>query len=328
MRAIIRKDYGGPEQLQLRDRPEPEMSPGSVVVHVRALGLNHAEIYFRMGLWGEVAEISGIECVGEVKADPSGRLKPGQKVLALMGGMGRSINGSYAEYVNVPAAHVVPIDSTLSWEELAALPESYATAWISLHRNLELAAGQTVLIRGATSALGQAAVNIARAAGARVIATTRNPNRQATLEGIGAEQVLLDAPDLAGRVRRQIPSGIDAVLEIIGNTTLLDSLAMVRPGGRVCMVGFLGGADPILKFDPLLHLPSGVHLSFFASAFVFGTPEYPLSEIPFQEMVNHAATGRYRAKPAKIFRLEEMQDAHRLMESGQANGKIVVTLRE
>jgi NADPH:quinone reductase-like Zn-dependent oxidoreductase len=327
MRAIVRKNYGGPEQLELQNRPEPALSPGHVLIRVRALGLNHAEIYFRMGLWGEVAEISGIECVGEVKADPAGRLKPGQKVLALMGGMGRSINGSYADYVNVPAAHVVPIDTALPWEELAALPESYATAWISLHRNLELAAGQTLMIRGATSALGQAAVNIASAAGARVIATTRNPDRQTTLDRIGAAQVLLDAPDLASRVRHHHPRGIDAVLDIVGNTTLLDSLAMVRPGGRVCMVGFLGGADPILKFDPLLHLPSGVQLSFFASAFMFGTPEYPLSAIPFQELVNHAESGRYSAKPAKIFRLEEMQSAHRLMETGQANGKIVVTLR-
>jgi NADPH:quinone reductase len=327
MRAIVRKNYGGPEQLELQSRSEPKTSPGSVLVRVRALGLNHAEIYFRMGLWGEVAEISGIECVGEVKADPSGRLAQGRKVLALMGGMGRSINGSYADYVNVPADHVIPIESKLPWEELAALPESYATAWTGLHRNLELTTGQTLLIRGATSALGQAAVNIACAAGARVIATSRNPDRQTSLKALGAHQVLQDdTPGLANRVRQDHPRGIDAVLDIVGNSTLLDSLAMVRPGGHVCMVGFLGGADPIAKFDPLMHLPSGVQLSFFASAFVFGTPEYPLSEIPFQEMVDHAASGKYRAKPARVFRLEEMQSAHRLMESGQANGKIVVTL--
>src|ERR1700722_4098230 len=297
MRAMVRKNYGGPEQLELQSRPEPTKSPGNVLIRVKALGLNHAEIYFRMGLWGEVAEISGIECVGEVEADPAGRLEPGRKVLALMGGMGRNIDGSYAEYVNVPAAHVIPIESTLPWKELAALPESYATAWTSLNRNLELTAGQTLLIRGATSALGQAAVNIARAAGARVIATSRNPDRLARLEALGAHQVLQDAPDLAKRVRQDHPRGIDAVLEIVGNSTLLDSLAMVRPGGHVCMVGFLGGADPISKFDPLLHLPSGVQLSFFASAFMFGTPEYPLSEIPFQEMVDHAVSGKYRAKP-------------------------------
>ena len=326
MRAMIRKNYGGPEQLELQSRPQPKMSPGSVVIRVRALGLNHAEIYFRMGVWGEVAEISGIECVGEVEADPAGRFEQGRKVLALMGGMGRSINGSYAEYVNVPAAHVIPIESTLPWEDLAALPESYAAAWTSLHRNLALTAGQTLLIRGATSALGQAAVNIARAAGARVIATSRNPNRLASLEALGSHHALQDAPDLATRVRQDHPRGIDAVLDIVGNSTVLDSLAMARPGGHVCMVGFLGGADPIAKFDPLLHLPSGVQLSFFASAFMFGTPEYPLSEIPFQAIVDHAASGAYRAKPAKVFRLEEMQTAHRLMESGQANGKIVVNL--
>ena len=94
-----------------------------------------------------------------------------------MGGMGRTINGSYAEYTSVPVSNVVAIESELSWAELAAIPESYATAWTCLHRNLELKSGQTLVLRGATSALGQAALNIAAHAGANVIATTRNPDR-------------------------------------------------------------------------------------------------------------------------------------------------------
>src|SRR5262249_15292807 len=156
-----------------------------------------AEIYFRQGVWGDVAKISGIECVGIVRADPDGRFAPGQKVIALMGGMGRTIDGSYAELTRVPAAHVVPIETALPWEELAALPESSATAWPCLTRNLALAADQTVLVRGATSALGQAAVNIAVEAGAHVIATTRNPDRLASLRALGAQNPILDAPDLS-----------------------------------------------------------------------------------------------------------------------------------
>jgi len=115
-------------------------------------------------------------------------------------------------------------------------------------------------------------------------------------------------------------------LELVGNSTALDSLAMVRPDGRVCLAGFLGGGAPIGGFNPLMHMPSGVHFSFFASAFTFGSPDYPLEQIPFQTIVDRAAQGIYKAKPARIFGFKEIQEAHRLMESGEANGKIVVTL--
>jgi NADPH:quinone reductase len=324
MRAIVIAQYGGPEQLVLRELPDPEPLPGHVVIEVAAFGLNHAEIYFRQGVWGDVAKVSGIECVGRVKIDPDGHLAPGQTVAALMGGMGRTIDGSYAEQTRVPASNVVPLDTRLPWEELAAIPESYATAWTCLQRNLALERTHTVLIRGATSALGQAAVNIAVLAGAQVIATTRNPARFASLQALGAHETLIEAPVLAPAVRTRHPRGIDAVLDLIGTSTLLDSLAAVRPDGRVCMAGFLGGAEPLAAFDPLMHMPSGVHLSFFASAFTFGHADYPLAGIPLQAIVERAASGAYKAKPARVFRFEEIQKAHRLMEAGDANGKIVV----
>ena len=324
MRAIVIQAYGGPEQLVMRELPDPTPESGQVVIDVKAFGLNHAEIYFRSGAWGDVAPVTGIECVGTVKADPDGRFAAGQKVIALVGGMGRAFNGSYAQRTRVPASNVAPITTDLSWEDLAALPESYATAWTCLQDNLAMERGQTLLIRGATSALGQAAVNIAVEAGARVIATTRKPERVRTLASLGASRVELEVPELSRRIRELHPEGIDAVLELVGNSTLLDSLAMVRPRGRVCLAGFLGGGEPIAGFNPLVHMPSGVHLSFFGSAFVTGTAQYPLSDIPFQAIVDRAAAGIYRAKPARIFRLDEIQEAHKLMESGHANGKIVV----
>ncbi|HEV2547351.1 MAG TPA: zinc-binding dehydrogenase [Stellaceae bacterium] len=325
MRAIVIKRYGGPEVLAIEERPEPTAEPGHVVIEAKAFGLNHAEIYFRKGAWGDVAEITGIECVGLVKADPDGRFKPGQKVMALVGGMGRSINGSYAEFVKVPHSNVVAVESDLAWEELATIPESYATAWTSLVGILGLAKDQVVAIRGATSALGQAAVNIAAQAGARVIATTRSPARAAMLEAIGAREVLLESAELAKRVRERHADGIDAVLDIVGNTTVLDSLAMLRRGGRVCLVGFLGGGGP-LTLEPVFQMPSGTHLSVFASALVTGTPAFPLAEIPFQSIVGRVAEGIYKAKPARVFRFEEIREAHRLMEANQAGGKIVVRL--
>ncbi|MGO8914671.1 MAG: zinc-binding dehydrogenase [Stellaceae bacterium] len=325
MRAIVIERYGDPEVLRVQQRPDPEPKPGEIVVEVKAFGLNRAETHMRSGAWGDVAEITGIECVGIVRADPDGRFSPGEKVAALMGGMGRTINGSYAELARVPAANVVPLASNLAWEELAAIPESYATAWSCLCGNLALAAGQVVVIRAATSALGQAAINIAVEIGARVIATTRTLKRRSMLEALGASEVLLEAPDLARRVRELHPRGVDAVLDIVGSSTILDSLAMARRYGRVCLVGLLDHAAPIAKFDPLFQMPfGGVHFSSFVSAFTYGAPDYPLTDVPLQAIVDRVAAGTYKAKPAKVFRFEEIVDAHRLMEASQANGKIVV----
>jgi NADPH:quinone reductase-like Zn-dependent oxidoreductase len=325
MRAIVIKEFGGPDVLAIEDRPDPKPKSDHVLIEVKAFGVNHAEIHMREGKWAESTEISGIECVGLVKTDPSGRLAPGQKVVAFMGGMGRTISGSYAELTSVPASNVIPVQTDLPWDRLAAIGESYATAWAALFGNLDLKAGQTIVIRGATSALGQAAVNIAAQAGARVIATTRNPKRVETLEALGAREVELEAPDLPQRIRARYPQGVDAVLELVGNSTVLGSLTMVRRHGRLCQAGFLGGLDPIPSFMPIAQMPSGVQFSFFGS-FMFGTPVFPTSEIPIQTIVDRVSDGTYKAKPSKVFRFEEIREAHRLMESGAANGKIVISL--
>ncbi|MEO7731017.1 MAG: zinc-binding dehydrogenase [Kofleriaceae bacterium] len=323
MSAIVITRYGGPEVLEYRRVPLPEATADSVVVRVRAFGLNHAEVYFRRGAWGEVARVSGIECAGEVAESGTSELRPGQRVVALMGGMGRTIDGSYAAYVRVPASHVVAIDTPLDWVELAAIPESYATAWVLLHDNLAFRPGDTLVVRGGTSALGQAAINLARELGGHVLATTRSLDRRSIIEALGATPIV-DGPDLAGEVRARHLSGVDAVLDIVGTSTLLDSLRLARYGGRVAMAGFLGGGAPIAAFDPLTQLPSGVHLSFFASAFVFGTPDVLLARIPLQAIVAAAARGRYRTSPAHVFEFAQIIEAHRLLESGEARGKIVV----
>ena len=323
MRAIVIQQYGGPEQLVIQEIPNPEPAPGHVLIEVKAFGINHAETYMRKGERAEAAKVSGIECVGRVRDCPDGQFAVGTTVAALMGGMGRTINGSYAEYTRVPASNVVPIHSPLPWEELAAIPESYATAWTCLHSNLALTPGQTVVIRGATSALGQAALNIAAHAGARAIATTRNRERFSKLESLGAQRVELEGPNLSSRIRKLQPNGIDAVLDLVGNSTILDSLATVRRGGAVCLAGFLGGLAPISSFNPLLQMPSGVKFSFFGS-FMFGGPEFPLSDVPLQAIADRAAAGDYMAKPSQVFRFEDIREAHRVMDSNQANGKLVV----
>jgi NADPH:quinone reductase len=186
-----------------------------------------------------------------------------------------------------------------------------------------LKAGETLVIRGATSGLGQAALNIAAQAKANVIATTRDASRFPALENLGAGQAFREGPELSQQIRKLHPEGIDAVLDLVGNTTVLASLTMVRRGGHVCEAGWLGGLAPIEAFNPMLQMPSGVHFSLFGS-FMFGLPQFPLSDVPLQSMVDRVAAGIYQAKPAKVFSFDEIQAAHQLMESGKAMGKIVV----
>lgn len=324
MQAIVVSDPGGPEVLRIQEIPEPLPAPGEALVRIEAFGLNHAETYFRSGKWPGPS-VLGIECAGTIEVDRSGQLAPGAPVVAFMGGMGRTRNGTYAELVTVPATNVVPVSTSLSWTELVALPGAYASAWSGLHANLAMQAGETVLVRGATSALGQAAVNIAADLGASVIATTRNPAREAFLCRLGAARVLIDDGRLAEQVH-ELRIEIDAVLDLVGNNVLRDSLLAVRPRGRVCQLGFLGGLAPVVNFDPVADLPTGVQLSFFGS-FMLGTKHFPLSDIPLAELIAKAETGVYHAKPTRIFRFEDVAEAHRLIETNQVEGKMVVAVR-
>src|SRR5262245_53465296 len=147
MRAIVLEKFGGLDSLVYEEIPDPEPKAGHVVIEIKGFGINHAEMHMRRGEWAEAARVIGIECVGLVKSCPGGEFPVGAKVAALMGGLGRTINGSYAEYTRAPASNVALIESDLSWAELAAIPETYATAWTCLFRNLEIERGQLLVIR-------------------------------------------------------------------------------------------------------------------------------------------------------------------------------------
>src|SRR5277367_255708 len=172
MRAIVIEKFGGPDSLVFKDLPEPPPLAGHVVIEIKAFGINHAEMHMRRGEWAEAAEVSGIECVGLVKSCPGGEFPVGAKVAALMGGLGRTINGSYAECTRAPVSNVALIEADLPWAVLAAIPETYATAWTCLFRNLEIQKGQLLVIRGATSSFGHAALKMVVDAGVGVVATT------------------------------------------------------------------------------------------------------------------------------------------------------------
>jgi NADPH:quinone reductase len=278
-------------------------------------------MHMRRGEWAEAAPVCGIECVGIVKSCPHGEFRIGAKVAALMGGLGRTINGSYAEYTRAPVSNVALIEAELPWAELAAIPETYATAWTCLFRNLEIQKGQLLVIRGATSSFGQAALKMAVNAGTRVIATTRSRERFAMLEKLGAERCEIERSDLSKHIAEA--RQIDGVLDLVGNSVVLDSLAMLRRGGRSCLGGWLGGLDPIPNFNPLLQMASSVYLTFFGS-FVFGTPGFPLSDVPLQQIAADAAAGRLDVRPVRIFGFDEIHEAHRIMEANEARGKMVV----
>ena len=323
MRAMVITEPGGPEVLQIREVADPVPGAGEILIRVKAFGINHAETHMRKGEWPEATPISGIEAVGTVAEDPSGALPEGATVLAIMGGLGRVRNGSYAEYTVVPATNVSPIETSLEWTELAAIPESYATAWLALHGNLELRPDHTLLVRGATSALGQAAINIAADLGARVIGTTRSENRRELLRALGAHDVVIETGEIAEKVRAVVPGGVDRVLDLVGNSVLRDSLRAAAVTGRVCQAGVLGGLGPVEGFQPAFELPSGVQFSFFGS-FEVGSEAFPLSSIPFQEIVEKAEAGVYRASPSRVFDFEKIAEAHEVMEASQAAGKLVV----
>lgn len=326
MKAYVIEKAGGPEAMVLRDIPVVEPGADEVQIRVRAFGLNRAEVYRRSGKMGPISDpvVPGIEAVGEVILDPAGIFRTGQRVATAMGGMQFSRHGSYAEQVTVLRSNVISLDdSELSWEELAALPEAYLTVWGALDRSLAIESGQTLLVRGATSSVGLAALTYAKARGLTVIATTRSVDNTSRLRSLGADHVVIDIGAVADQVREIVPSGVDAVLEVVGAATLRDSIKAVRPFGGVSVVGLLGGAPLLEQFHLMQDMPGAVHLNFFPSG-LLGTSAMPLSESPLCWIAAEVAAGRMPSLRTQTFDFDDLRRAHSLMESNQVVGKLVV----
>jgi NADPH:quinone reductase-like Zn-dependent oxidoreductase len=320
MKAAVLYSPGGAENFKIEERPVPTPQEEQVVVRVKAFGLNRSELMTRKGLSPSVKlpRILGIECVGEVEADPSGEYKKGQQVAACMGGMGREYDGSYAEYTLLPKSILYPFHSTLSWERLGALPEMFQTVFGSLYLSLHIQRGETLLIRGGTSSIGMLATQMATHAGLTVIATTRNPEKESLLLSNGATHVFIDTGDLATQVKAAFPKGVDKVLELVGTLTLRDSLACLKPGGSACMTGMLSEQWSIPYFAPMEFIPATVHLTIYDSGQIRSSIQ------AFQEFIQRIESGQLKLNISQVFRLDDIVQAHRLMESNQAGGKIVV----
>jgi NADPH:quinone reductase-like Zn-dependent oxidoreductase len=323
MKAIVVEKAGAPEVLHIRTLPRPQQHPGWALIQVKAFGLNRSEMFTRQGYSPGVTfpRVLGIECVGIVEAAPETNLEVGQTVAAVMGGMGRDYDGGYAEYTLVPASQVIPLQTTLPWEMLAAIPETYLTAWGSLFEAMEMHTGQSLLVRGGTSSVGMAAIALAKDKGLRVLATTRTEEKAIALREQGADAVI-DTGQIADEVKRHIPGGVNGVLELIGTVTLLDSLQAVSPKGIVCFTGMLGNAWVMREFEPMAAISSTVKLTTYQTEMVTAAN----STRGLQQIVDGVAAGRYRVSVDRTFHFHEIVEAHRYMEENRAKGKLVVVV--
>ncbi|MDF2579223.1 MAG: NADPH:quinone reductase [Microbacterium sp.] len=321
MRAVVLDAPGPVDALQVRDLPVPEPAPGWVRIKVEAFGLNRSELHTRLGYAGDAVtypRVLGIEATGVVDLDPSGQLASGQQVMTMMGGMGRAYDGGYAQYTCVPATQVIPFRSDLPWQTLGAVPEMLQTAYGSLTVGVDLRPGQSLLVRGGTSSVGMAAAVLAKRLGATVLSTTRNPAKTEALTALGVDHVLIDdGDDIAGQVHALLPDGVDGAVELVGTPTLPDTLRATRVHGTVCFTGMLSDQWTVKDFYPIDYLPQGVRLTAYS-----GEAENLPAEV-LQSFLDDVAAGRAVVPLDQTFDIDHIRDAHALMESGAARGKLV-----
>lgn len=317
MKALLIDKITSGDDVMLTDTDVPALEPGEVLIKVKAFGLNHSEQILRQGEinapYIKKPVIPGIECIGEICESNGSPFRKGQMVAALMGGMGRNFNGSYAEYVAMPAHHVFGIkENHLSLSELAAVPETWFTAFGSLFGGLHLNGKDTLLIRGATCALGYTSIMIARAVGARVIATTHKEEKLKQIKDIEA---VVDDGCLSEIMRNK---GINKIFDLVGPKYLKDSMSVLTAGGFICSSGILGGESVIHDFYPITDIPNGVFLTSFYS-------NYP-SQKNMDEILDFIE--KYKLKPpvGRVFEFKNLKDAIRAQDSGTVEGKIVVLI--
>ncbi|MCR4751433.1 MAG: zinc-binding dehydrogenase [Eubacterium sp.] len=316
MKAIVIREPGGPEKLILEERPVPQVREGWSRIQVKGFGVNHSEIFTRKGLSPGVVfpRVLGIECVGIVDETTDPALLPErQKVISIMGEMGRAFDGGYEEYVLLPNEQIYPVETDLPWEVLAAVPETYYTAFGS-YQNLMVKEEDRILVRGATSGVGIAFARLVKAAFPDVCLTgsSRSKDKAEALLAAGFDRVVTDKDGIL-----QTEEQYDKALELIGPATLKNTFVHIREGGIVCSTGQLGGVWN-LDLEPIMELPPNGYLTSFYSGNV--------SSGRLNRMLRFIEDHHVNAAPEKVFMLEQTADAHRYLESSRSFGKTVIML--
>lgn len=315
MKAVVVYKPGGPEQLVYTDVPRPALKAGWSLVRVRAFGVNHSEIFARQGLSPSVSfpRILGIECVGTVEETTDAvRLPAGQHVVSLMGEMGRAFDGGYAEYVLLPNEQIYPVQSELPWEILAAIPETYYTAFGSL-KNLRIEDGYTVLVRGGASGVGIAFLRLMRAQFPHmyIVGSTRRAEQRTRMLAAGYSDVVIEEDGILRTDERY-----DRILELVGPAVMKDSMKHLVRGGILCNTGLLGGKWDLEGFEPIGDLAEDAYLTSFYSGNV--------REEHLSELFAYIRQYKVPVRPERVFTLSDTAEAHRWLEGRDGFGKAVV----
>lgn len=312
MRAMAIDRFGGPEVFQLEDRPDPKVGPDAVLIEVRAAGVNPVDAGLRRGAleayfphvfplilgWDVAGVVLG---VGPAVAD----LAAGDEVY---GYVRKDFvgEGSYAERVAMHQRGIARKPASLGFEEAGGVPLAGLTAWQSLHDKLQVRSGETVLVHAAAGGVGHFAIQIARAAGARVIGTASEPKHE-FVRGLGAEPIDYRGGDLAARVRELAPDGVDAVLDTIGGETLAGSRALLRNGGRIVSI-----VEPP---DREYFAAAGIE-----AHYMFVQPDVD----DLRELAELADAGKLRVHVEEVLPLEKVGASHERIEAGHVTGKLVL----
>lgn len=315
MKAVVIKEAGGPEKLIYEDVPTPKIKEGWSLVKIKGFGINHSEIFTRKGLSPSVKfpRILGIECVGIIsQTTDEERLPVGQKVISIMGEMGRDFDGSYAEYALLPNKQLYPINTDLDWATLAALPETYYTAFGSM-LNLKVAKEDKVLVRAGTSGVGVAFVKLLKAKypSLYVAGSSRNLKKEKQMLDAGYDEVIVDQDG-----ELQTDKHFNKILELIGPKTIKNSFKHLVEGGIVCSTGQLGNQWYLDEFDPIMDIAANSYLTSFYSGNV--------DQQRIERMLDYVKKYNVEVKPERVFDLKHVADAHRYLENSKSFGKVVV----
>lgn len=315
MKAVVVYESGGVDKLVYTDVEKPKMRDGWSLIKVRGFGINRSEIFTRKGYSPSVVfpRILGIECAGEIVE--SKKFNIGDRVVSIMGEMGRLFDGSYAEYVLLPDSQIYKVNSLLDWESLAAVPETFYTAFGSM-KNLRIENNDNILIRGASSAAGLAFLKLVKAkySDIKIYGSTHNTDKTAILKKMGYTDIIYDKNNIL-----QTDLKFDKILELVGPASIKDSISHLNEFGIVCSTGQLGGKWYLEEFDPIMELANNVYLTTFYSGNV--------SDEKINELFSYIERYKIDVKPVKVFELSEIQEAHSYIESKTGYGKVVCIVK-